>query len=366
MLSVLLGCAPPELPEDDEPQPRGSLTAPELWDLGPPSGAEVVLEPLVVASPRAFPGDRWFAAHPGGGPASGIEVGLSGVQDDQPPPVGTVVRLTGRIERAMPPRIRVDPGGLEVLGDGAPPLPWPWDDDPRLELALVEVLDLRVTSDVDPLGMADTSGPVGVGGWFGVSPGFGREGDLTGLLWGGRVSARTRTDWTGELRGDPPIMASIPELRSVPGGTPVVLRDLVPVTPWTRDGRWAVLQDPDGRGVWLDAEAWALPLEPASSTWTGEVRHQPWGPTLRAWTTPEPTGPEREPVVVAAPPAGPLVDATLLTLTATGIAPPDRYGDRATAGPILDDLFRDLADLQDPATLSGVALGVDRFAPLPR
>ncbi len=205
---------------------------------------------------------------------------------------------------------------------------------------------------------------MGIGGAFGVGPGFGRAGDLTGILTGDRISARTADDWTGALDGDPPIGVDLSDLDTLSDGTPVALSSLLQVTPWDRSGRWIVVQDEAGAGLWIDTEAWGL--RPGSdlgtvADWEGELRRDPDGPYLRAWREPLPTGAQRPAQL------GPeRVDGALISTTISGFGLGE--GEPITdQGDLLDDRFVDLADLPDPASVTAVVRGVDpaRLAVLP-
>ncbi|MCB9685378.1 MAG: hypothetical protein H6735_10090 [Alphaproteobacteria bacterium] len=365
LLSVLLGCEPQEWPLD-EPPTGADTTVRGLWQSNRRVGAKVTLSPVVVLSQRAWPGDRFFASDPAGGPASAVEIGLGDVVATLPE-VGTVVSLTGVLERSTPLRVRVErQDQILELWAGEPPLPWPGELDANFENALVRVDGLTVTSGADPLGRASTDG-VGLGGLFGVTPGYGREGDLVGIYSAGRVSARSPADWSGELEGDPPVPATIAMLDDLPGGMPVTLAKLAVVTPISADGRWAVLQDGSGAGLWLDlqlAGPSTLPRRPA--TWTGELRRTSWGAnSLRVWEVPRVVGGLRPAVVREVDGGGALVDATLVRIEVSGLGPVDAWGDRTTAGPTLDDAFLELGSLPDPVTVLGVAVGANRVAPLP-
>ena len=362
---LLAGCEPQEWPQDEPPSPPDT-TVRALWAAHRGVGVKVTLDPVVVTSPRAWPGDRFFASDPEGGASSAVEIGLGEVVAELPE-VGTVVHVSGVVERTDPPRVRIDDQDqIDVLWTGDLPLPYAGTLDPSWEGALVALDDVRVTSSVDPLGRADTDGPIDLGGLFGVTPGFGREGDLVGIWSGGRVSARTPEDWSGELEGDPAVPASLAMLPDLEVGTPVRVANLAMVTPVSADGRWAVLQDGSGAGIWLDLQLAAvdhLPFRPA--TWEGELRRTAWGVSIRVWDPPAQAGRLRPTVVRDAVAGEPLVDASVVRMTLGGLGPVDAWGDRATEGPTLDDAFLDLGDLPDPVTIVGVAIGTDRVAPLP-
>jgi hypothetical protein len=352
-LLALLACR-------EAPEPEEETLAPEVWpvevlwtDLVEATD-RLTLGPVVVSSPRTRDGRMFFGADPAGGPRSGVGIVLGAVLSGWPPPVGTELTLTVTVVRpGEAPLVELleesdaQIVALPVHPEGQPPAPFPYSDDPELQFALAAAPALTVTSRPDPLGCADTDGDADIGGRFGISPGWGRTGDLTGIVAEGRLHARTAADWTGALQGDPPLVSTLPELGALPEGTPVLLQDLALATPWSRDGRWAVLQDAQGQGIWLDAEAWGLPsltTRGDTGTWTAEVR----GDLLRIWDPPQLQG-TRAPLLT-----DPWRDGALVTLSAQSLSPPDPYGERITdQGLILDDRFLDLSPLSPPLQLTG-------------
>lgn len=357
------------LPPVVEAEPSEAATIAEVWD-----GLQgTLLLEAVIASPRTADGLGFFIADPQGGPGSGLHVILGGVFDDLPPPVGTPIQLEGpTIQGTFGPGLLLrNTGDLVVLGPPVPLEPQPWSDDAQLEQALVITRDVQVTSALDPAGRASTDGPAGVGGLFGIGPGYARSGDLIGILTDGRISPRTAGDWSGSLEGDPPRSVELAELAALDDGTPVILHDLLQATPWDRSGRWALLQDPGGQGLWLDAESFGLWHHSDAGTvarWEGEVRHDSEGIRLRAWLPPTGAGSTRTPTRVALPADGPLADGALIETTVSGISAPDLLGERPTAeGPLLDDRFVSLEGLDDPAHVVAAVRGSDpaRLAVLP-
>ncbi len=364
MILGWLGCAaPPSLPSEETAAAEVVPVA-DLWALEVPSGATVTVD-VVVTSPRTLAGDAFFARDVAGGELAGLRVELGGILDDWPPAPGTPVQLTGVwTARNLGPELYLasSANGL-VLGDAAPLAPRPWHPGLTLGQDLVEVRGVVVTSAVDPAGQADTDSALGIGGCFGVSPGYGRGGTLVGIQVAGRVCARSPADWSGELDGDPPEPVGIDEAITRPDGAWVTLDDLVLATPWDRGGRWALLQDPAGQGLWVDAEAWGLSAQVAPGdvgSWTGEVRYDLDGPYLRAWLPPELAG-VREPELVQE-----IVDGALVEVTVSGLGAPDDLGEVPTAeGLVLDDRFVDLGDLPDPAFVRGAVRGAVRLAVVP-
>lgn len=366
------GCDAPELPVEEEPVAPG-ITVGALWDGAVLPGFVTTLRPLVVTSPRTADGRAFYAADPAGGPYSGVRIELGSVIDDWPLPVGTPFTAAGIVLANAPATLLartaadlnpvVDAPVVEVVPNE------PTGEGGRLVHALVIARGLRVTSAPDPLGEADTDGTFAVGGLFGVSPGYGGDGDLVGILADGRVSARSAADWSGALAGDPPVQVDIAELDGLPDGAPVVVPDAALATPWSRDLRWALIQDADGRGAWIDAEGWGLWAslgEGDVADWVGEVRHRPEGVVLRVWDPPPVDG-SRPAVVSDVADPGALVDGQLARLAVSGIGPADPYGERPADGVLLDDRFSDLAELGPDATVVGPVRTAPEpwIAPLP-
>lgn len=356
MLLAWLACSV-ELPlETDEDVPAVPVTVGDLWNGKVGFGGRATTVPVQVVSPRDRTGTWFFAQKPEGGPHSGLRVELGGVLNGWPPPVGTMVELTG----------------IVVSGAGAPTLQLRDRDDQVVHVgiepvltapivafdtyyALVEVPDLTITSAPDPGGEADTDGAPRLGGMFGApAPGWGRTGTLVGIHVGVFVSPRGPDDWSGDFPGDPPVPVTAGAVfdGSLAEGTPVVLADVVQAVGWSRDGRATLLQDAAGDGVWVDAGGWGVDAHSAEGdvgTWVGEVRAESDdGPLLKVWDAPERTG-SRTPVVSAD-----LEDGALLTGVLTGLDGPDGYGAWKTdQGPVLEDLFAELVDLPDPIEVTG-------------
>lgn len=323
----------------------------------PLTGARVTLAEVQVTSPRTADGAAFFVQDPGGGPGSGLKVAIGGAIWEWPPPIGTPVSLTGRVSQTEngPVLTLRDIDDTERLGDPEPVVATPWEEGP-LGYDLTTVGPLTVTSAVDPAGRADTSGPVGLGSAFLPAPGWATEGTATGILAGDSLSLRTEADWTGPFVGSPPLEVTLDDLRSgaLPEGTPVVVHDLLQISPWSRGNRWAALQDPLGNGLWVDAEAWGVEAEPGRvGSWLGEVRGDGDGLRLRVWTAPEVTG-EGTPALSSA-----LRDGDLVVARVTEVQPPDPYGDRparvGSRAVILDDRFRPLDDLPTEGLVRAVA-----------
>lgn len=362
----LLGCTAPVL-EPLDPPPDDTVTVSELWASPGFQGTVATIAPLIVTSPRTADGTAFFASDPLGGPQSGVRIALDRAFEDWPPPVGTRIAVTAFVVRAgAGPILEIGPDADAVdLGIvGVPPVS-PFVPESGLDHGLVSVPGVTVTSAPDPLGRADLNGVGGLGGAFGDAPGWNRTGDLVGILDGGRVSPRSRDDWSGDWAGDPPLVTTLAALDDLAEGTPVVVRDLVLATPWSRDGRWAVVQDPAGVGRWVDAEGWGLWSAVSRGDvgdWTAEIRSDDAGLVLRVWDSPT-SGGVRDILI-----GDTLTDGAIVTLEVSDIGPPDPWGERPTDGPTLDDRFLDLGELPDPVTLTGAvrtSSGPDRLAPFP-
>ena len=358
-LTLIIGCSlphPAPLEEAELVYTVAELNSVEISD-----GAAVTTAPVVVVSPRTVGFPAFFVQDEGGGPY-GLRVLLFGLLPAWPPAIGSVVTLSGTFVQGSGPSLgikAVDDG--EVLGR-AVPVATPYGEDVG-SFSLVSLSGVSVTSAADPLGRADTDGKVGLASVFGVDPpGWGEMGSLIGVVAEGqRVSLRTTADWSGSFAGEPPIEATIAEVGELSDGTPVRLSG-VQVTPWSRDGRWALLQDENGVGLWVDGEAWGIDSseEGAAGIWQGEVRSDGEGLRLRTWFEMEMNG-TGEAIVT-----GDLVDGALVSLTVDEMEPADEYGDRVVGEVVLDNRFMDLEDLQPPLTVVGaVRLGEEvRLCPI--
>ena len=361
----LAGCTPPEVDPIAPSNNSNTIKVADLWDGRVEVDTRTTVSPLVVISPRTTDGLRFYASSASGGPRSGLEIVLGAVIDDWPPPVGTAFIAEGILIDDDPPSLWVSnsSGLLAPEEDGRPLVLTPQitdlaEIDPLdrddLRNGLVLARDIRVTSTPDPLGRADSTS-VPLAGRFGTAPGYNRTGDLVGI-WDaeGRLSPRFVSDWSGEWPSDPPQPADLGSLDGLPSGTPVSLPDLIVATPWSRDRRWAVLQDAAGRGAWLDTEGWGLwaSVEPGQiGTWAVEIRQTPEGRVLRTWVPPLLEDlPPRAPILTDA-----IEDGAIVPFAAADLGPPDAYGERTTDGPTLDDRFTDLSSLPEGGTASGTA-----------
>lgn len=348
------GCTIGAVSPDESPATTWTITAirDAAW-----SGDVDLLE-AVVTSARTTTGDAFYVQDPGGGAGSGMRVELGGAIAGWPPEVGVPVALSGSVQVTAegPVLILEDNDDAEILGPPDAVVATPWTDAP-LGHDLTALRDLTVTSDVDPSGAAHTDGPVNLAGTFGWTPGWGRTGDATGILVAGRMALRGEDDWTGGWTSDPAVSTTIHAIRAGvhPEGTPVVLDDLRQLTPWSRGGRWAVVQDADGRGLWVDTEGWGLDTpEGFVGRWRGEVRTDDEGLRLRAWTAPEEGGD-----VLRAPIVGGHSDGDLVERALAVVSGPDAWGDWSTDGPRLDDRFIPLVGLPPSVTVRGVLREAD-------
>ncbi len=353
-----------ELPEVDDVADTDlvTYTAADLWDEAISSGTGVRVVDLVVSSGRVITDNAFYAQHAAGGPSSGVRVELADLLQDWPPPVGTPIELVATYERRGGAPVLVLATGDSTIGTGfVAPHIVDWTDDPTLQHALMRTQAITVTSARDPLGHADTSGPLPLGGEFGLGPGFGRRGSLAGVLHNGRLSPRSPADWTGELPGDPPQPATLDTVPELAEGTPVSIDELLVATPWSRDGRWAVLQDTKGLGIWVDGETWGLPAlapEGVLGQWEAEVRGvDTSAPILRAWTAPEALDAHRDVVVTDS-----AADGAVITFEITELGPVDVLGERDAGTWLLDDRFVDLDGLQVGDIVVGAVRGSNRLA----
>jgi len=325
-----------------------------LWAGGLDPTEWVVLRDVVVTSPRA--GETFYVQGRGGGPRSGVRIDLTDGLNNWPPPIGTPIDVYGPVSllEGGPVMTLHDHGNAASVGEAEEPTAVPWSDDPELLFALVVAEDLRVTSDVDPVGRADSTGPA-LGARFGVDPpGFNRSGDAVGVIDDGYVSLRQPGDWSGDFTGDPPVEATIGEIRAgvFAEGTPVAITDVVQVAPWSRGGQWTAVQDGSGDGLWVDAEAWGIAgARDELGSWLGEVRTDDEGPRLRVWVDPDVTG-------SGAAIEGGQDDGDVVRTTLTGLSGPDAYGEWSTADWIVDDRFLDLDQLEENPAVLGVVRGL--------
>jgi hypothetical protein len=243
-----------------------------------------------------------------------------------------------------------------ILGEPEAPTITPWSAELELGGCLVSAEDLTVISGVDPAGNADTSGPVSLGGTFAFTPGYGTAGDAIGLVSAPlTLSVRDSDGWSGESAGLPavPITLNAP----APEGQWSALSGVIQAAPWSRDGRWTVVQDDAGAGIWVDVEGWQVSTDSREGDrldWTGEARTGPR--RLRTWLAPEVVGAADVRTVDTA------VDGARITLVLDTLGPIEDDGTRDAGAWTLDDRFVDLSGLTATVTVTGAVLGETRLA----
>jgi hypothetical protein len=350
-----VGCAPTNAPE--EPKETDKVTVAQLWSDSSLDGEWVDLEETLVVSGRTLDNTRFFVQEPHGGNQSGLAVDLLGTLLAWSPSVGSRVSLSGTVSLTdIGPTLELaDQDDGQILAEGEQANAVAYSDDSEMIFALVAVADVTVTSMPDPHGRADTDKDFGLERTFGVdNPGWQTVGNLVGVITTpGRVSLRSTGDWSGIFNGLDPVVSSIEALQDgeIADGVPVEVPGVTQATPWSRGGRFVVLQDELGNGIWLDAEGWSdATSQPGdTATWTGELRTDDEGPRLRSWFQPELVGSSAIITTDA------LSDGAILSShTATVVEGPDDLGEWTTAeGHLLDDRFIALDDIGDSISFTG-------------
>jgi hypothetical protein len=333
-----------------EEEPAPPVTVSDLWEKVPAQGTTVTVA-AVVTSPSNAEGTHFYVADEAGGPRSGVRVVMGGVLSGWPAPVGSPVEVRGSVQYGdHGPRLDVSTrDDLSLLGAPVPPVVTDWTPDlPDLGYALVRSPRLQVVSHVEPSGLAATDIGLRLGGAFMGAPGWGARGRAVGILTQAAVlDPRTSTDWVGSA-AQAPLPGSLSELRAgaYEPGTPLELQGLARITPWSRDGRQAVLQDEHGRGIWLDNAGWSFDADAHRvGTWVASALGSGPEALLLGWDVPT-LGEEREASI-----RGDLADGALAWVDISGLVD-EGFGEWSTAeGHLLDDRFRDLSDLPDPATV---------------
>ncbi len=287
----------------------------------------------VVSSPRTADGESFFAQDRGGGP--GLRVALRGDLPSLPPPVGVEVSIDGDlVQDGVGPVVWVDdveavaPTGRVV----EPVVAW-WPEAPLRGLVRAEV---TVMSPPDPIDEALTE-QFALDGMFRVPPPRWRAtAAVEGVVVeAGRVAPRSAADWHVSSDGLPPVEATIGDLGALAEGSWVALA-LTQASPWSLDGRFVLLQDSVGAGVWVDTEGFAVRRATAVGDDVRVVAELRSG-ALRCWTDFDVVGASSV-VSVTDPTSGAVVAATL---TPTGT--PDRWGAWPTLeGPRVGERFRRL------------------------
>jgi len=183
----------------------------------------------------------------------------------------------------------------------------------------------------------------------------------------GAIAPRFRADWTGDVGPSTPRQRSVRDLLLGDGVVGMTARVTgVQATPWSRDGRWTVLQDPlSGLGLFVDTEGRDVDRTTTVGSrlvWTVQVGVINGQVQLRAWQDASVSGHQ------AVTEAGQWRHGALVTDLVDGITAPDARGERAVGEDlILDDRFMDLSEVPDPAVVRGVvddARGTRRLAVL--
>ncbi len=357
VMGAAMGCAP--MSPGEEPRGGGvegsAVSVATLWGSEPLNRVVVVRDARVVSGPTVDEGIVFVqdAEH-----GHGLAVRRRGHVPDWPPPVGTVVRLSGLFvgPRATPTLWIEGASSVTVLDTPRqapirfvdPPLPRAW--------ALVRFDGVRVLGDPDPSGRTAVSVGREIDGRFGVAlPGFDAEGDLSGVVMAdGAIAPRFAADWTGDAGQETVPARSVRDLLLGDGrvGETIDLTG-VQATPWSIGGRWVVLQDPaSGVGLFVDTEAWSARRDTVPGdrlTWRVQVGVVGGQAQLRAWEEPRVVG---QAVVTEGPSVR---HGALWTERIEGIGPSDAAGERAVGEAfVLDDRFLALDDLPDPAWIRSV------------
>lgn len=351
MILLLAACQVGSGPADDPP------AAPERTDLAavvassPQVGAVRTIDPLRVVTPPSPIDGAVVAQDPVTGQGVLVQVGAR--VTGWPPALHQEIAVSAVWLNGSPPTIGLH-ATTSLLARRAvqAPVVTPFDGT-QPAWTLVEAVGVRVASSVDPLGRADTEPALGLEDRFGVGlPGYGAEGDLRAVVGSdGRLWPADAASWV-EL--SPPIEArevTIAELRGtgLRPGTPVQVVARA-VTPFSEDGRWLLLQDEAGDGIWVDAAGygpWRLPT--GLARWDAELRFVSGAAVLRAWGEPANLGGDARRIV--APDISP-VDGRVVRLRPGPSAAPDAWGDRLTdAGFLLDDRYVNLVEV--PAVVVG-------------
>jgi hypothetical protein len=345
---LALGCASPTTA--DEPGAPGSIRIADLWENQDYDGLWVKVGEAQISSGRLAFAPAFYVQEASQSAPLGLRVDLHGLVNLWPPPVGTLVELTGVIAYVdEAPRLALAAnddgialGTAEIVFNNSP-------ESYPLH-SLVSIAEPTVSSEADPSGRADTDAGLGLESSFGVAPpSWDNSGQVSGIVTSpGRLSLRSAEDWQGTSVLTHPLAASLAEIRSgaIADGTPVSLEALQG-TPFSADERWAVLQDTEGRGIWLDTGFWALsrPHVGTLGNWLVEVREG--GGLLRAWNSPEITG-TGSPLISDSAANGALIIATLEEL-----GPPDSTGERLSDSYLVDDRFVDIEEWAAPLTVEG-------------
>lgn len=322
---------------------------------GAVSAGTLVVGPLRMTTGLASDRLTAFAQDPVDG--AGIELRAGETLDGWPPPVGTPFKVRGYFAGdAAAPVIWVSATkDMVVTGEVEPVLVLDGETPPP-PLALARWEAVEVWTEPDPAGRAELSVRRSTDGRFGrFVPGAGNTGALTGVLLGdGRIAPRSEDDWQGTRDPGVVLPSSVESILAgeVEAGATVTF-EATQIAPWSIGGRYTVLQDAGGRGLWVDAEAWFpwVATEGTSATFTGQVQVVGGQWILRSWTPPVSLG------LAAAPPvtSANVVHGALVDLTVAGIRAADVRGERVMDGDlVLDDRFRPIDTIGDGWSVRGV------------
>lgn len=354
LLGACVQTPPPESVEETEPSTP--LRISDLWEGAVDLGGVATVEEVVVISGRTVDGTRFFAQDAGGGLRSGLRVEMSDPMPFWPPPVGSVVTLKGPIwlYDGAPTLFLEKVSNAAWPGEEIEPVATAWSDEPLLTHSLVEGAG-AVISTADPGGRVELDDGTWLRGDFGLgAPDYGASGEFTAVAAPDHeVMLRDLDDWTGSWEPSDPVDVSIADLQTgqLLDGSKVRVRGVLVATDWSSDGRWTLVQEVGGEGLWIDTEAFGTPAASPGEVgdFTGEVRSDGDGLRLRVWDPPimRQSG---------TPSYGDeLRDGQLGWWLAQGIGAADASGDRRTVdGWVLDNRFTDLGPLPDPALIRAV------------
>lgn len=350
----LVACEATTAPPDEVEVADGPRTLDDVLADPPAYGASVLVGPLRITSPSSTGSGHVYAQDPVSG--AGIQL-RRGALDGWPPAVGTDVTL--RLAWAGTPQVPVAwLPSMDNVVDAAPGGPLVIAEAPESPAAytLARYPQVRVTSMPDPVGRADTDLGRPLRDAFGAGlPALTSEGELTALvLEDGALALRDPEDWAGTWAAPSPLASDVATIRAgaLSAGTWVRLNG-TQATPWTPEGRYVVVQDEAGRGLWVDAEGFGVddgtPGEVGA--WTAEVRYEGDVPYLRSWWPVDVTG--EASVVTATTPE----DGAILDLVFQALGPTDAFGERVAGdGTVLDDRFGAIDALLPPVSVRGALL----------